>query len=89
MSVSDEYWEENCSTLQYATLAQRITNKPSVNEDPRVKLIRDLHKEIELLKAELKRVRRWSCDPEGSQVSLSRVPLVACVDRPMLPLPHI
>jgi hypothetical protein len=69
VSLSDEYWEENSSTLQYATMAQRIANKPSVNEDPRVKMIRELQKEIDMLKGELKRVRprrAWQCQVVAS-----------------------
>ena len=72
--MSDEYWEENSSTLQYASLAQRITNKPTLNEDPRMKQIRELQKEIELLKAELKRV--CACVYEVS-APCCRLPLIA------------
>lgn len=50
---SDEYWEENSSTLRYASLAQCISNKLSVNEDPRTKLIKELQREIQALKAEI------------------------------------
>ena len=34
------------STLRYANRAKNIINKPHVNEDPNVKLIRDLRAEI-------------------------------------------
>ena len=54
--MSDEYWEENCSTLSYASLAQRITNRPTINEDPRVKTIRTLQQEVDALHAELAQV---------------------------------
>jgi len=41
---------ETLSTLRYANRAKNIINKPTVNEDPNVKLIRELREEIEKLK---------------------------------------
>jgi hypothetical protein len=62
VASSDEYHEENASTLAYATLAQRITNKPVVNEDVRSKALRELNAEKSLLKKELQMVRlHWRC----------------------------
>jgi kinesin family protein 16B len=42
---------ETLSTLRYANRAKNIINKPTVNEDPNVKLIRELRNEISKLKA--------------------------------------
>lgn len=42
---------ETLSTLRYANRAKNIINKPTVNEDPNVKLIRELRDEISKLKA--------------------------------------
>lgn len=53
LSSSDQYYEENLSTLDYASLAARITNKIKVNEDHRAKLIRELRIEIDFLKGQL------------------------------------
>ncbi len=39
------------STLRYANRAKNIINKPTVNEDPNVKLIRELRAEIARLRA--------------------------------------
>lgn len=39
------------STLRYANRAKNIINKPTVNEDPNVKLIRELREEITKLRA--------------------------------------
>ena len=39
------------STLRYANRAKNIINKPTVNEDPNVKLIRELRAEIVRLKS--------------------------------------
>ncbi len=39
------------STLRYANRAKNIINKPTVNEDPNVKLIRELRDEIEKLRS--------------------------------------
>ena len=41
------------STLRYANRAKNIINKPTVNEDPNVKLIRELRNEIDRLRASL------------------------------------
>jgi len=41
---------ETLSTLRYANRAKNIINKPTVNEDPNVRLIRDLRDEIERLR---------------------------------------
>ncbi|XP_062503257.1 kinesin-like protein KIF16B isoform X2 [Corticium candelabrum] len=42
---------ESLSTLRYASRAKHVLNKPTVNEDPNVKLIRELRAEIERLKS--------------------------------------
>ena len=41
---------ETLSTLRYANRAKNIINKPTVNEDPNVKLIRELREEIDKLR---------------------------------------
>ncbi|CAB4057688.1 KIF16B [Lepeophtheirus salmonis] len=46
-------YSETLSTLRYANRAKNIINKPTVNEDPNVKLIRELREEIERLKKTL------------------------------------
>lgn len=47
------YYEETVSTLRYADRAKKIKNKPTVNEDPDAKLIRELQEENARLKAQL------------------------------------
>jgi len=42
LSPSDAYYEENISTLNYATKASYISNEPVKNEDPKVKMINEL-----------------------------------------------
>ena len=44
------YYEETNNTLMYADRAKKIKNKPTVNEDPQAKLIRELKEENEKLK---------------------------------------
>lgn len=44
---------ETLSTLRYANRAKNIINKPTINEDPNVKLIRELREEILNLKLKL------------------------------------
>ncbi len=42
---------ETLSTLRYANRAKNIINKPTVNEDPNVRLIRELREEIDRLRS--------------------------------------
>lgn len=49
INPNDTFMEENLSTLTYATKASYITNKPTINDDPRTKLITDLRKQIKEL----------------------------------------
>ncbi|XP_062702424.1 kinesin-like protein Klp98A isoform X2 [Aedes albopictus] len=50
ISPADVNYSETLSTLRYANRAKNIINKPTVNEDPNVKLIRELREEIFKLK---------------------------------------
>lgn len=50
ISPADCNYSETLSTLRYANRAKNIINKPTVNEDPNVKLIRELRDEIIKLK---------------------------------------
>ncbi|XP_074037348.1 kinesin-like protein 98A isoform X2 [Leptinotarsa decemlineata] len=51
ISPADCNYGETISTLRYANRAKNIINKPTVNEDPNVKLIRELRDEISKLRA--------------------------------------
>lgn len=51
ISPADCNYGETLSTLRYANRAKNIINKPTINEDPNVKLIRELREEISKLKA--------------------------------------
>lgn len=53
ISPADVNYGETLSTLRYANRAKNIINKPTINEDPNVKLIRELREEILLLKMKL------------------------------------
>ncbi|XP_040602050.1 stAR-related lipid transfer protein 9 isoform X3 [Mesocricetus auratus] len=55
VSPAHTSYRETMSTLRYASNAKSIINKPQVNEDANVKLIRELREEIERLKAMLLR----------------------------------
>ena len=50
ISPADVNYMETLSTLRYANRAKNIINKPTINEDPNVKLIRELRAEIVRLK---------------------------------------
>nr|XP_031530270.1 kinesin-like protein KIF16B isoform X5 [Vicugna pacos] len=61
ISPADVNYGETLSTLRYANRAKNIINKPTVNEDPNVRLIRELRAEIARLKTLL---------AQGSQIAL-------------------
>ncbi|XP_070179569.1 kinesin-like protein KIF16B isoform X2 [Littorina saxatilis] len=51
VSPADINYAETMSTLRYANRAKNIINRPTVNEDANVRLIRELREEIARLKA--------------------------------------
>ena len=51
------YRDDNHSTLEYACLAARITNRVTKQEDPRAVLIRELRDEIAFLRNQLTSIR--------------------------------
>ncbi|XP_047193627.1 stAR-related lipid transfer protein 9 isoform X2 [Scophthalmus maximus] len=53
VSPSAKSYNETLSTLRYAAHARNIVNKPRVNEDANVRLIRELREEIDRLKSML------------------------------------
>jgi len=53
LSPSDAFVEENLSTLAYATKASFISNEPTKNEDPKMKLINELKTKVHNLQREL------------------------------------
>ncbi|XP_042317739.1 kinesin-like protein KIF16B isoform X4 [Sceloporus undulatus] len=61
ISPADINYGETLSTLRYANRAKNIINKPTINEDPNVKLIRELRAEIARLKTLL---------AQGNQIAL-------------------
>uniref|UniRef100_A0A8C7K494 Kinesin family member 16B n=1 Tax=Oncorhynchus kisutch TaxID=8019 RepID=A0A8C7K494_ONCKI len=61
ISPADVNYGETLSTLRYANRAKNIINKPTINEDFNVKLIRELRAEIARLKALL---------VQGNQIAL-------------------
>ena len=52
---SDQYFEENNSTLLYAAKAALIRNRPVKNDDPQTKLIEELKGQVKTLTMELLR----------------------------------
>eukprot|EP00644_Phytophthora_capsici_P005208 jgi/Phyca11/558296/estExt2_Genewise1.C_PHYCAscaffold_10964 len=53
ISPSSDNYEETMSTLRYAESAKKVMNRAVVNEDKNARIIRQLRKEIEELKAQL------------------------------------
>ena len=53
LSPSDNYFEENISTLNYATKASFISNLPTKNEDPKMKMVSELKDKVTRLEKEL------------------------------------
>merc|ERR1740121_1387556 len=53
LSPNDTHFEENLSTLHYATTTGRIKNRPEVNLDPTSALIRKLRLQVRALQEQL------------------------------------
>lgn len=53
LSPSDSFIEENISTLNYATKASFISNIPTKNVDPKMKLVHELQEKVARLEREL------------------------------------
>ena len=53
LAPSDAYIEENLSTLNYAMKASFIANEPTMNVDPKVKIINELREKVASLQNEL------------------------------------
>ncbi|XP_069714266.1 stAR-related lipid transfer protein 9 [Phaenicophaeus curvirostris] len=76
ISPASSSYNETMSTLRYASNAKNIINKPRVNEDANVKLIRELRDEIDRLKTmlmsfELKNSSpSWGDDRDGNLTEL-------------------
>ncbi|XP_072195098.1 stAR-related lipid transfer protein 9 isoform X2 [Excalfactoria chinensis] len=75
ISPASSSYNETMSTLRYASNAKNIINKPRVNEDANVKLIRELREEIDRLKTllmsfELRNSSPWSDDRDGNLTEL-------------------
>ncbi|KAB1277128.1 StAR-related lipid transfer protein 9, partial [Camelus dromedarius] len=90
VSPAHTSYSETMSTLRYASNAKNIINKPRVNEDANVKLIRELREEIGRLKAVLRsfELRNFRSLNEGKDENLKELVLqneLKCP--PPLPLP--
>nr|XP_056707262.1 stAR-related lipid transfer protein 9 [Euleptes europaea] len=76
ISPASSCYNETMNTLRYASNAKNIINKPRVNEDANVKLIRELREEIDRLKAMLMSFElrnfspSWSDDKDGNLTEL-------------------
>ena len=58
LQPSDHFFEENQSTLEYASKAALISNKPVKNDDPKTKLIMKLKGQVRSLTMELLRANQ-------------------------------
>ncbi|XP_018420379.1 PREDICTED: stAR-related lipid transfer protein 9 [Nanorana parkeri] len=67
VSPASSSYNETMSTLRYASNAKNIINKPRVNEDTNVKLIRELREEINRLKAMLRNFEMRTTSPAFSE----------------------
>ncbi|MGH0164715.1 UNVERIFIED_CONTAM: hypothetical protein FKN15_047482 [Acipenser sinensis] len=67
ISPSSSSYSDTLSTLRYASHARSIVNKPQVNEDASVKLIRELREEIDRLKTMLMSFELRNSSPSLSE----------------------
>uniref|UniRef100_A0A8C4KW93 Kinesin-like protein n=1 Tax=Dromaius novaehollandiae TaxID=8790 RepID=A0A8C4KW93_DRONO len=91
ISPASSSYHETMSTLRYASNAKNIINKPRVNEDANVKLIRELREEIDRLKTMLLSFElrnsspSWSEDRDGNLTELVlQNEMKVCMIRSML-----
>lgn len=68
ISPADCNYSETLSTLRYANRAKNIINKPTINEDPNVRLIRELREEIDTLKGMLSGDKGASVEPSAKML---------------------
>ncbi|XP_044127193.1 stAR-related lipid transfer protein 9 [Bufo gargarizans] len=67
VSPASSSYNETISTLRYASNAKNIINKPRVNENANVKLIRELREEINRLKAMLRNFEMRTSSPSFNE----------------------
>ncbi|MFT7807060.1 uncharacterized protein LOC108933606 [Arapaima gigas] len=72
VSPADVNYRETLSTLCYANRAKNIVNKPTVNEDPNVKLLRELRAEVARLKELLAQGTQVSCLDSPTALSMEK-----------------
>lgn len=77
VSPADVNYGETLSTLRYANRAKNIINKPTINEDSNVRLIRELRAEIARLKALLVQGNQVNKLTEQSSVKMGRVKMLS------------
>lgn len=52
LTPNDKYYDENKSTLNYASRASNIANRPVKNDDPQIKLVEALKRQVKVLTEE-------------------------------------
>eukprot|EP01028_Stygiella_incarcerata_P011724 TRINITY_DN678_c2_g2_i1.p1 TRINITY_DN678_c2_g2~~TRINITY_DN678_c2_g2_i1.p1 ORF type:complete len:1056 (+),score=392.24 TRINITY_DN678_c2_g2_i1:206-3373(+) len=67
LSPADINYDETLSTLRYADRAKQIKNRAVVNEDPNVRMIKELKAEIEKLRGQLGGGESVAGSPEESE----------------------
>lgn len=62
LTPNDKFCEENKSTLNYASRASHIANRPVKNDDPQSKMVETLKKQVKMLTEELVKANRHILD---------------------------
>lgn len=62
LTPNDKFIEENKSTLNYASRASTIANRPIKNDDPQSKMVESLKKQVKILSEELVKANRHILD---------------------------
>lgn len=66
-------YDETINTLNYASRAKRIRNRPRLNEDPKDALLRELQREIDQLRAKLAKMSSANAQPAHQVQDQSQV----------------
>uniref|UniRef100_A0A0G4I6F3 Kinesin-like protein n=1 Tax=Chromera velia CCMP2878 TaxID=1169474 RepID=A0A0G4I6F3_9ALVE len=64
LSPADRNYDETLTTLRYANRAKNIKNKPTINEDPKDAMLRELQDEVKRLKELLAAQASGNMDPD-------------------------
>lgn len=74
ISPANVHQEETLTTLRYAATARRVVNIVKINEDPKIRRIRELEHEVEVLKQRIQLMEQNTTMSRGRTSSICKLP---------------